>query len=180
MCNHAIILQNWSHPWFSCIFQMLCWPTARVLSEKKNDSTEVIMFHVFFNISLRCRIMKERDSEKETVWQTEGGERGRILLWQPFHSLWMTFFSPLSILWDFKASISVEWFGPTIVWILNIHQGLSLPWGLRLCWRSSGISQYIAIINITVVDMDIAWYLVGTWVSRLRWIHTLQWVKSNA
>lgn len=80
-------------------------------------------------------------SERVRVTDTER-ERRRILLWQPLYSLWMKFFFLLSILLDFKASISAEWFGPPIVWILNIHQALYFLCALRLCWRAGEMWEH--------------------------------------
>lgn len=121
--------------------------------------------------SWKKETVRQTEWENETAWQTEGGEGGRISLWQPFHSLWMTFFFPLSILWDFKASISAEWFGPTIVWILNIHQGLSFAWGLRLCYGSAGISQYILpLLLIYLVPLQPYRYRLMSCVNEGIWI----------
>lgn len=73
-------VQSWrtSRRWFSCVFPTtwtLCCSASRYVVASWKKET-----------------VRQTERENETAWQTEGGERGRILLWQPFHCFWMTFF----------------------------------------------------------------------------------------
>lgn len=173
----SILLFDRSDPKLIAFFQKLYWLTTWILAERNYSKWWCWCFSVFQYLTTLSHIERKRQWDRVREWDsmTDRGRARRVnLAVTAFSLLWMTFFFPLSILWDFKASISAEWFGPTIVWLLNIHQGLSFSWGLRLCIGSAGISRYITIIYIfimyTTVDIDIVWFLVWTWVFGFWWI----------
>ena len=145
----------------------------------------------FFNISLRRHIMRERRGVSERMRQrdrqTEGGERGRILLWQPFHSSWMTFFfffflPPVSILSGLQSVNLSRVIWPRHCVNLEYSSGsFFASRGLRLCWVSDGIPQNVTTM-CNLVDVDVVWRLVRTWVSSFRWTIKLSltgWTKTK-
>lgn len=53
--------------------------------------------------------------------------------------------------------------------------------GLRLCWGSDGIPQNVTTM-CNLVDVDVVWRLVRTWVSSFRWTIKLSltgWTKTK-
>lgn len=145
-------------------------PTTLIISEKKSDSTEVIMFRCF-SISHYVVTSWNKGTVREWDSVTDRG-RGRRA------SLAVTAFSLLmnDVLLPPQHSLGLQSVNLSrVIWrcyCANLEYSSGSFFASRA--QTPQGSHNISPLYGTVVDIDVVWCLVWSWVSGFRWMHTVQ------